>query len=58
MTYNQFQSLCKKAWATEGHGDAYVQAAHRALLAVEKTTKMSKSRIIAAAWKIYIKNAK
>jgi hypothetical protein len=53
MTYNEFQTACKKAWETEGHGNSDIQAAHQALLAVEKTTRMTKVEIIAAAWSIY-----
>lgn len=58
MTYNEFQSACKRAWATEGQGDNDCQTAHRCLCAVpfEEKKDITLTQLIAAAWRIYKSN--
>lgn len=53
MTYNQFQTLCKEAWRTEGQGNSQIRKVHECLLKSEKWPTQTVSNLMAKAWKIY-----
>ena len=53
MTYNQFQTLCKEAWRTQGQGNSSIRKVHECLLKAEKHVGQSLNDVMAKAWAIY-----
>jgi len=53
MTYNQFQTLCKEAWRTEGQGNSSICRVHECLLKAKKHPAQSPNDVIGIAWKVY-----
>ena len=57
MKYNQFRTLCKEAWKTEGQGSNELRKVHDALLTCDKKLSMTKIEVITSAWNYYKTNA-
>lgn len=52
ITWNEFQALCKEAWATGGQGSNDVQLAHSYLLRCGKKPKMTLQQVASSAYRL------
>jgi len=53
LSFNQFQTLVREAWKTEGQGAHLVKMVHYILIYTPKNPDMTKKDVICAAWKYY-----